>query len=207
VLVVPVAAIPPEAAPLPPPGPAAPPAAPPADNAGVAANCSPCCGELLRRGTFGSFDRVSRSSLGLDGPRCVTRRRNSCSHTGRESLGQRRRSEDFQLDVAANGSVLINLKTRRTHLIYVSTANSGIGRNYFQISSVSQNRRFLSVVGPSALASLSAHSKGDILSHWTFLTPTGIFAIAERTSKGVDVFFDNNYVGHYTNLMLADSSA
>jgi hypothetical protein len=37
------------------------------------------------------------------------------------------------------------------------------------------------------------------LSHWTFLTPKGLFAIAERTSKGVDVFFDNDYLGHYTS--------
>ena len=28
------------------------------------------------------------------------------------------KTEDFQLNVAGNGSVLINLKTRRAHLIY-----------------------------------------------------------------------------------------
>jgi len=35
------------------------------------------------------------------------------------------------------------------------------------------------------------------LGHWTFLTPKGIFVVAECASKGVDVFFDRDYVGHY----------
>ena len=37
------------------------------------------------------------------------------------------------------------------------------------------------------------------MSHWTFLSQKGIFSIAERTSKGVDVFFDNHRIGHFAS--------
>lgn len=45
------------------------------------------------------------------------------------------------------------------------------------------------------------------MSHWTFLTPKGLFVIAERTSKGVDLFFDNDYLGRYTSPVEAAEAA
>ena len=50
---------------------------------------------------------------------------------------------------------------------------------------------------PLARASWPACLEEDILGHWTFLTPKGIFVVAECASKGVDVFFDRDYIGHY----------
>ena len=41
------------------------------------------------------------------------------------------------------------------------------------------------------------------MNYWTYATPAGVFSIVERSSRGVDLFFDQNYVGHYGNPLLA----
>jgi hypothetical protein len=35
------------------------------------------------------------------------------------------------------------------------------------------------------------------MSYWTFTTPKGMFSIVERTSRGVDLFFDSQPLGYY----------
>ena len=39
--------------------------------------------------------------------------------------------------------------------------------------------------------------------YWTYATPAGVFSIVERSSRGVDLFFGQNHMGHYSNPLLA----
>ena len=39
--------------------------------------------------------------------------------------------------------------------------------------------------------------------YWTYATAAGVFSIVERSSRGVDLFFDQNHMGHYANPLLA----
>ena len=35
------------------------------------------------------------------------------------------------------------------------------------------------------------------MNYWTYATSAGVFSIVERTSRGVDLYFGENLVGHY----------
>ncbi len=35
------------------------------------------------------------------------------------------------------------------------------------------------------------------LNYWTYATPRGVFSIVERSSRGVDLFFEQQQIGHY----------
>jgi hypothetical protein len=41
------------------------------------------------------------------------------------------------------------------------------------------------------------------LNYWTYATTAGVFSIVERSSRGVDLFFGQNHIGHYSNPLLA----
>jgi hypothetical protein len=41
------------------------------------------------------------------------------------------------------------------------------------------------------------------LNYWTYATSAGVFSIVERSSRGVDLYFGQNHLGHYSNPLLA----
>jgi hypothetical protein len=41
------------------------------------------------------------------------------------------------------------------------------------------------------------------MNYWTYATSAGDFAIVERNSRGVDLYFGESFLGHYRNPMAA----
>ncbi|MGZ5927447.1 MAG: hypothetical protein ACXWLJ_12285 [Rhizomicrobium sp.] len=43
----------------------------------------------------------------------------------------------------------------------------------------------------------------SFMNYWTYATSVGDFAIVERNSRGVDLYFGESFLGHYRNPMAA----